>query len=63
MPQTPGVTADRREDAAWRRLVSLSGSLDPNWGPPGDEVYAVDLSSMGGVIEEIGVGRKRDKRE
>ena len=30
------------------------GSLDPT-GAARDEVYAMDLSSMGGVIEEIGV--------
>ena len=31
-----------------------TGSLDPT-GAARDAVYAVDLNSMGGVIEEIGV--------
>ena len=59
----PGVTVTQARGMRLGEGVSLSGSLDPHWDQLGssdegisrDELYAVDLNSMGGVIEEIGV--------
>ena len=52
-PWAPGVKADGREDAAWKRRITLR--IARSLGAARDEVYAVDLNSMGGVIEKIGV--------